>query len=83
MDMLVELGLVRPLYLNEPTQRFISAMGGHHHLVCHSCGETVEFDECATSELAAKLAERYNFQFRATCLNSTACARAAADLTAA
>jgi Fe2+ or Zn2+ uptake regulation protein len=64
MDMLVELGLVRPLYLNEPTQRFISALGGHHHLVCNCCGDTVEFDDCTTSELAARLAEQYNFQIQ-------------------
>jgi Fe2+ or Zn2+ uptake regulation protein len=28
MELLVELRLVRPLYLNDPTQRFVSALGG-------------------------------------------------------
>ena len=62
MDILVELKLVRPLYLNGPTQRFVSALGGHHHLVCIRCGTTVEFNECIIGSLAERLAEQHNFQ---------------------
>ena len=62
MDILVELKLVRPLYLNGPTQRFVSALGGHHHLVCTHCGQTIEFTECVTGALARRLADQYNFQ---------------------
>ena len=62
MDILVELKLVRPLYLNGPTQRFVSALGGHHHLVCMHCGQTIEFNECVTGVLAQRLADQYNFQ---------------------
>lgn len=62
MELLVELKLVRPLYLFEPTQRFVSAFGGHHHLICSTCGSTVEFDECAVEDLARELAERHQFQ---------------------
>jgi len=62
MDLLVELQLVRPLYLNDPTQRFVSAAGGHHHLVCCKCGETVEFEHCTADPLAQELAEKYGFQ---------------------
>jgi len=64
MELLVELRLVRPLYLNDPTQRFVSATGGHHHLVCSRCGVVIEFDHCAAAELVQDLSEKYNFQIR-------------------
>lgn len=64
MDLLVELKLVRPLYLNDPTQRFVSAAGGHHHLICTNCDTTYEFDHCTVDELARELSEKYNFQIR-------------------
>jgi Fur family ferric uptake transcriptional regulator len=64
MELLVELKLVRPLYLNDPTQRFVSAAGGHHHLICTNCDTTFEFDHCTVDELARDLAEKYNFQIR-------------------
>jgi Fur family ferric uptake transcriptional regulator len=64
MDLLVELKLVRPLYLNDPIQRFVSAAGGHHHLVCTNCDATYEFDHCTVDELARELGEKYNFLIR-------------------
>ncbi len=62
MDILVDLELIRPLYLNDPTQRFISASGGHHHLVCSGCGDTFEFDHCTADQISAELEKEYNFQ---------------------
>ena len=62
MEILVDLNLVRPLYLNDPTQRFVSATGGHHHLVCAHCGVIIEFDDCTADQLAQELSERYNFR---------------------
>ena len=62
MELLVALNLVRPLYLNDPTQRFVSATGGHHHLVCANCGAIIEFDYCTADQLAQKLADQYSFQ---------------------
>ncbi len=74
MDILVEQQLMRPLYLNDPTQRFVSAAGGHHHLICTQCGATIEFDHCTVDVLAQKLAEQFDFQihnhlleFQGTC----------------
>ena len=64
MDLLVELRLMRPLYLSDPTQRFISAEGGHHHLLCTGCNTTIEFDHCTASQMAQELAARYNFRIR-------------------
>jgi len=62
MDLLVDLQLVRPLYLNDPTQRFVSATEGHHHLVCCKCGDTVEFNHCTADQLAVELEEKYKFR---------------------
>jgi Fur family ferric uptake transcriptional regulator len=62
MELLVKLKLVRPLYLNDPTQRFVSATGGHHHLVCSGCGKIFEFDHCPVDQLANELSEKYDFQ---------------------
>lgn len=64
MELLVELNLVRPLYLNDPTQRFVSAAGGHHHLVCSSCGDIFEFDHCTVEQLAQELSEKHQFEIR-------------------
>lgn len=62
MELLVELKLVRPLYLNDPTQRFVSAAGGHHHLICTNCDTTFEFDHCTVNQLAQELTEQFHFQ---------------------
>ena len=64
LDLLVELNLIRPLYLNDPTQRFIAAFGCHHHLVCTNCEAVFEFDDCVVDQLARNLAAQYNFQIR-------------------
>jgi Fe2+ or Zn2+ uptake regulation protein len=62
MELLVALNLVRPLYLTDPTQRFVSASGGHHHLICSNCGTVFEFDHCTADQLTQKLTEQYRFQ---------------------
>lgn len=62
MEMLVDLSLFRPLYLSEPTQRFVSASGGHHHLVCSKCGAIFEFENCHADQLSQELSEKYRFQ---------------------
>jgi Fe2+ or Zn2+ uptake regulation protein len=62
MELLVELNLMRPLYLNDPTQRFVAALGGHHHLVCSGCGVIIEFEHCPADQMAQQLAEEHNFQ---------------------
>ncbi|MEM7343846.1 MAG: Fur family transcriptional regulator [Chloroflexota bacterium] len=64
LELFVSLNMIRPMYLNEPTQRFISASGGHHHLVCTSCDAIVEFDHCVVEELAQNLAKQFRFQIR-------------------
>lgn len=64
IELLVSLNLIRPLYLTDPTQRFVSAAGGHHHLVCTSCDATIEFDHCTADQLAQELSQKFDFQIR-------------------
>jgi len=64
LELLVALNLMRPLYLNEPIQRFISAAGGHHHLVCTHCQAVVEFDHGGVEQLAQQLSAQFKFQIR-------------------
>lgn len=62
MELLVNLNLVRPVYLHDPSQRFVSATGGHHHLVCTRCHRTIEFSECPSVNLMAELSQKYGFE---------------------
>ncbi len=62
VELLVTLNLIRPLYLNDPTQRFMSALGGHHHLVCSGCGAILEFEHCTIAQLSQELSQKYRFQ---------------------
>ena len=45
LDLLGELGLVRRLDLGDGP-RYELAEDHHHHLICESCGEISEFEEC-------------------------------------
>jgi Fur family transcriptional regulator, ferric uptake regulator len=45
LDLLSEIGVVRRLDLGAGT-RYELAEDHHHHLVCESCGEVSEFEEC-------------------------------------
>ena len=45
LDLLGSLGLVRRLDLGDGA-RYEIAEAHHHHLICESCGDVSEFDEC-------------------------------------
>ena len=64
LELLIRLGVVRPIYLGEQTVCFTRADRGHHHLICSDCGQVVEFDECAVDQLQETLAQRLNFDIR-------------------
>jgi len=64
LELFTELGIVRPITVGDGPPTYIRAEGGHHHLVCSSCGTVIEFDECGSANLAAELAARYNFQIQ-------------------
>lgn len=62
LDVLVELGLIRPIYLGDSRQRYVTAQGGHHHLVCVECGAAFEFKHCQADELAVQLSQQFHFE---------------------
>ncbi|MGQ9501120.1 MAG: Fur family transcriptional regulator [Anaerolineae bacterium] len=64
LDLLTNLGLIRPILLKDTAQRYVSGEGGHHHLVCSVCGAVFEFDRCDVDQFAAELAARFDFQIR-------------------
>ena len=64
LDLLTELGILRPIYLGEGGSRIARVEGGHHHLVCLNCGSAVSFDECPIREMKQTLAQRFGFQVK-------------------
>lgn len=64
LEMLTQLGIVRPIYVGEHGPTYIRAEGGHHHLVCSSCGQVVEFEQCIAEQMVQELTERFGFQIK-------------------
>ena len=62
LELLTEIGLVRPIYVNEDGLTYIRAQGGHHHMVCSCCGLVIDFDECVAGSMIDELRERYGFE---------------------
>jgi Fur family ferric uptake transcriptional regulator len=64
LELLTQLGIVRPIYVGESGPTYIRAEGGHHHLVCSQCGKIVDFDQCAADSMQRELEVRFGFQIR-------------------
>jgi Fur family ferric uptake transcriptional regulator len=83
LELLTQLGIVRPIYAGDVGPTYIRAMGGHHHLVCSQCGLIVDFDECVAEEMIADLHDRFGFAITSHLLEfyglCAACQAAAAD----
>ncbi len=63
LDILVELGAVRLVHLDEGCHSYAPATEGHHHhLVCSGCGSVVEFEGCDLSPLLNAVASRTGFE---------------------
>jgi Fur family ferric uptake transcriptional regulator len=64
LDILTDLGVLRPVYLGDGSTYFARVDGGHHHLICLSCGTAIHFDECVVDGLEHALSERLGFQIQ-------------------
>lgn len=64
LELLTELGVLRPIYGGDSALSFIHAEGGHHHLVCGECGAMFEFEECVADEISQSLEERFGFRIQ-------------------
>jgi Fur family ferric uptake transcriptional regulator len=62
LELLTQLGVVRPIYVGETGPTYIRADGDHHHLVCSSCGQIVDFDDCRAGAMTQELTERFGFR---------------------
>ena len=63
LDLLQQLGRIRPVYQGSGAAHYILMNEGrHHHLLCSACGRMVEFDECAVSEMEAQIREHFQFE---------------------
>ena len=64
LELLTQLNIVRPIYVGEHGPTYIRAEGGHHHLVCSTCGVVIDFDQCMAGDMTRELAERFGFQIQ-------------------
>ncbi len=63
LDLLCELGLIRPVFLGTGAGHYILLDGGsHHHLICNQCQRVIDFDRCGASKLAQTIGQQLNFQ---------------------
>ena len=63
LDLLCDLGLLRPAYQGTGAAHYILLHDGHHHhLVCSDCGRVIEFDDCGLDDLSAGVARRHGFR---------------------
>ncbi len=63
LELLCDLGLLRPVYQGTGAAHYILMHDGHHHhLVCTACSRVVEFDDCALGDLEAHISQRFGFE---------------------
>ncbi len=63
LDLLCELGQIRPSFQGTGAAHYILLPeGSHHHLICNRCHRVIEFTHCTASDLAQALAVEHNFQ---------------------
>ncbi len=63
MRLLAELDVVCRVLLEDGSLHYrVSRRGHHHHLVCVSCGNVQDLDECAVAGLARELAAATEYE---------------------
>jgi Fur family ferric uptake transcriptional regulator len=63
LDLLCDIGVLRPVYQGTGAAHYILLHDGHHHhLVCSDCSRVIEFDDCALGDLPAHIARRFDFR---------------------
>jgi Fur family transcriptional regulator, ferric uptake regulator len=65
LELLSELGLIRPVYQGTGAAHYILMENGHHHhLICSNCDRVIEFEECLVEEMARALGGRFDFHIQ-------------------
>lgn len=63
LELLAELGLIRPTLHKAGAARYVLLDDGrHHHLVCNRCQSVLELDRCLVEGLEQELGRRYDFE---------------------
>jgi len=64
LDLLTQLGIIRPTYIESSvTPHYVMLPGGHHHhVICTNCNRVMEFEDCDLSGLAQRLERRMKMQ---------------------
>jgi Fur family ferric uptake transcriptional regulator len=66
LDLLCDLGHVRPVYQGARAARFVLLEDGrHHHFICSRCDRVFEFDDCLIDDLANKIRGAAGFDVQA------------------
>lgn len=65
LDLLTELGLIRPVYQGSAAAHYVLMDDGHHHhLVCSQCNQVIEFDQCVLREIEQSVSNYYRFEIQ-------------------
>lgn len=64
LELLTDLGILRPIHQGDGSVRFARVENGHHHLICLNCGIAIHFDECPLTELERALEKRLRFRIQ-------------------
>lgn len=65
LDLLHELELIRPVYQGTGAAHYVVMEDGHHHhLICSTCDQVIEFDECVLEEVEKVIGQRFNFEVK-------------------
>ena len=62
LDLLSDLGLIRPVYQGTAAAHYILMdKGHHHHLVCSGCNRVIEFEQCVLREIEQSVSRHHEF----------------------
>ena len=65
LELLSDLGLIRPVYQGSAAAHYILMdEGHHHHLVCSSCHTVVEFNQCVLQEIEQTVSRHFEFEIQ-------------------
>ena len=66
LDLLTQLGIIRPTYIDTSTTPNYVLMpdGHHHHIICTNCNRVIEFENCGLDEVKARLEEQLRVQLQ-------------------
>jgi Fur family ferric uptake transcriptional regulator len=65
LELLSELGLIRPVYQGTGAAHYVLMSDGHHHhLICSACHKVFEFDDCVLGEIEQLICSRHGFQVK-------------------